>query len=150
MHVSHERTKYHLVYLTSHHTGIVKFMEISEKVDIVQARVRAATKAEAKERLSGTSDLFADDVGSEQGEGRSSPQDVDAFWRKYLGAGCRRIDTVAFAEILELTDWFPGELQASLVRLVKSGEVVNMDANASRRRSKPLHFEKAGEVLKLA
>ena len=68
LHPSQERTKYHLVYLTSHHTGIVEFMEISEKVDIVQARVRAATKMEEKERLSGTGDLFADDAGSEPGE----------------------------------------------------------------------------------
>ena len=150
LHPSQERTKYHLVYLTSHHTGIVEFMEISEKVDIVQARVRAATKMEEKERLSGTGDLFADDAGSEPGEGRSSPDDVDAFWRQHLSAGGRRIDTAAFADILESTDWFPGELQASLVRLVKSGELINLDADASRRRSKPLHFEKVGERLKLS
>jgi three-Cys-motif partner protein len=150
MHPSKARTKYHLVYLTSHHTGIVEFMEISEKVDIVQTRVRAAVKLEAQERLSGTPDMFAEDVSSEVGEGRSSPSDVDAFWRQYLSAGERRIDTAVFADILESTDWFPGELQASLVRLVKSGQVINMDADASRRRSKPLHFEKAGERLKLA
>ena len=150
MHPSHERTKYHLVYLTGHHTGIVEFMEISEKVDIVQTRVRAATKLEEKERLSGMPDLFADDVDAKRGEGRSSQSDVDAFWRQHLSAGERKIDTAAFADILESTDWFPGELQASLVRLVKSGEVINLDADASRRRSKPLHFEKAGERLKLA
>ena len=150
MHPSQERTKYHLVYLTSHQKGIVEFMEISEKVDIVQTRVRAATKLEAKERLTGTADLFAGDTGFEISEGRSRPSEVDAFWRQYLSAGERKIDMVAFADILESTDWFPGELQASLVRLVKSGEVINMDANASRRKSKPLHFQKAGERLKLA
>ena len=150
MHPSQERTKYHLVYLTSHHTGIVEFMEISEKVDIVQTRVRAATRLEEKERLSGTPDLFASEVVSKLGEGRSSPSDVDAFWRQYLSAGERRVDTAAFADILESTDWFPGELQASLVRLVKSEGIINLDADASRRRSKPLHFEKAGERLKLA
>jgi three-Cys-motif partner protein len=151
MHPSQERTKYHLVYLTSHHTGIVEFMEISEKVDIVQARVRVATRLEEKERLSGMGDLFSGEgAASEPGEGRSSPGDVDLFWRRYLAAGERRIDTAAFADILESTDWFPGELQASLVRLVKSGEVINLDADATRRRSKPLHFEKTGERLKLA
>ena len=149
MHPSQERTKYHLVYLTSHHTGVVEFMEISEKVDIVQTRVRAATKLEEKKRSSGTGDLFAEDAGSESGEGRSSPRDVDAFWRNYLSGGERRIDKAAFADILESTDWFPGELQASLVRLVMSGEVINLDADASRRRSKPLHFETKGERLKL-
>ena len=150
MHPSQERTKYHLVYLTSHHTGIVEFMEISEKVNIIQTRVRAATRLEEKEWLSGTPDLFASEVVSELGEGRSSPSDVDAFWRQHLSAGERRVDTAAFADILESTDWFPRELQASLVRLVKSGEIINLDADASRRRSKPLHFEKAGERLKLA
>ena len=149
LHPSQARTKYHLVYLTSHHTGVVEFMEISEKVDIVQARVRAATKLEEKERSTGTGDLFAEDASNEPGGGRSSPSDVDAYWRDYLGAGERRINTAAFADLLESTDWFPGELQASLVRLVKSGVVVNLDADASKRRSKPLHFEKLGERFKL-
>ena len=149
LHPSQERTKYHLVYLTSHHTGVVEFMEISEKVDIVQARVRAATKLGEKERKSGTRDFFAEDANDEPGEGRSSQRNVDAYWRDYLSAGERRIDTAAFADILESTDWFPGELQASLVRLLKSGVVVNLDADASKRRSKPLHFEKLGERFKL-
>jgi three-Cys-motif partner protein len=149
MHPSQERTKYHLVYLTSHHTGIVEFMEISEKVDIVQARVRAATKLEEKERSSGVADLFAEDASTEPGEGRSSPSDVDAYWRDYLSGGEHPIDKAAFADILEATDWFPGELQASLVRLVKAGVVVNLDAGTSKRRSKPLHLDKLGERLKL-
>jgi len=102
------------VYLTSHHTGVLEFMEISEKVDIVQARVRAATKLEAKERTTGTGDLFAQEASSDPGEGRSSPSNVDAYWRDYLSAVERRIDKAAFADILESTDWFPGELQAAL------------------------------------
>lgn len=149
MHPLHERTKYHLVYLTSHHTGVVEFMEISEKVDIVQARVRAATKLEEKERSSGTGDMFAEDASNEPGEGRSSPHDVDVYWRDYLGGGERRIDTAAFADILEATDWFPGELQASLVRLIKAGVVVNLYDGTSKRRSRPLHVDKLGERLKL-
>ena len=149
LHPSHERTKYHLVYLTSHHTGVVEFMEISEKVDIVQARVRAATKLEEKERSSGTGDLFAEDAGTEPGEGRSSPSDVDAFWRDYLSGGERRIDKAEFADILEATDWFPSELQTSLVRLIKAGVVVNLDDGTSKRRSRPLHIDKLGERLKL-
>jgi len=137
------------VYLTSHHTGVLEFMEISEKVDIVQARVRAATKLEAKERTTGTGDLFAQEASSEPGEGRSSPSDVDAYWRDYLSGGERRIDKAAFADILESTDWFPGELHASLVRLIDAGVVVNLDAGISKRRSKPLHLDKSGERLKL-
>jgi hypothetical protein len=55
----------------------------------------------------------------------------------------RRIGTADFADILEATNCLPGELQSSLVRLVKGGIVRNLDAVASRRRSKPLHFDKA-------
>ena len=149
MHPLQKRIKYHLVYLTSHHTGVVEFMKLSEQVDIVQARVRAATKLLQKERSSGTGDMFADDASKEPGEGRSSPHDVDAYWRAYLSRGERRIDIAAFADILEGTDWFPGELQASLVRLIEAGVVVNLDVGKSKRRSRPLHFDKQGERLKL-
>lgn len=150
MHPSQERTKYHLVYLTSHHTGVVEFMEISETVDIVQARVRAATKLEQKEKATGMGDFFADEAVPESGAGRSSPDDVDAYWREYLSGGERRIDKAVFADILEDTDWFPRELQASLLRLIKAGIVVNLDDATSKRRSKPLHIDKLGERLKLA
>jgi hypothetical protein len=68
---------------------------------------------------------------------------VDAFWKRTLGAGERRIGVAEFADILEVTNWLPGELQSSLVRLVKAGIVRNLDADASKRRTKPLHFDKA-------
>lgn len=149
LHPQHRRTKYHLVYLTNHPTGIVEFMGISEKVDIVQAKVRAAQHFDAHAQKTGVRDMFAEESVESASEGRSSPDEVDAFWRHYLSSGDRRVDTAAFADILDLTNWLPGELQASLVRLVKLGAVVNLDANAARRRSKPLHFGGSGERLKL-
>lgn len=72
--------------------------------------------------------------------GHASAGDVDRFWLNYIGATIRRVDRNAFAEILEDKDWFPGDLQASLVRLIDKGEVKNLDA-AGRRPKKPLHFE---------
>ena len=74
---------------------------------------------------------------------------VDAFLQRTLAAGESRIGTAEFADILETTNWLPGDLQGSLVRLVKAGTVRNLDADASKRRTKPLHFEKA-ERLQLA
>lgn len=145
----HRRTKYHLIYVTSHPTGIVEFMDISEKVDLVQARVRAVTQLDARERKSGIADMFAVDAIEEAGDGRSSPGEVDAFWCRYLAAGERRITTAEFADILEETNWLPGDLQASLLRLVKAGVVRNLDGDASRRRARPLHFENSGERLQL-
>lgn len=145
----HQRTKYHLIYLTTHPTGIVEFMDISEKVDIVQTRVRQAKQLDVREQKTRVADMFATEPAQDVGDGRSDPEEVDAFWRQYLAGGERRIATSDFADILESTNWLPGELQASLVRLVKSGVVKNLDADASRRRSKPLHYDGAGERLQL-
>jgi three-Cys-motif partner protein len=149
LHPLHDRTKYHLVYLSSHPLGIVKFMNASEKVDIVQARVRAVRHLEERAKKSGTEDLFADQAEEAPVGGRSTPEEVDDYWRKYLEGGPKRIDTTVFADILESTNWLPGELQASLVRLVKCGEIVNLDAVGKRRPTRPLHFEKNGERLEL-
>jgi hypothetical protein len=139
----HRRTKYHLVYVTSHPTGIVEFMDISERVDLVQRQVRATKQIDVRQQKTGVTDMFGADPQPESADGRCSPDDVDAFWRRYLSSGERRIGTADFADILETTNWLPGELQSSLVRLVKAGVVRNLDADASRRRSKPLHFDKA-------
>ena len=138
----HRRTKYHLVYVTSHPTGIVEFMDISERVGLVQRQVRAAKQIDVRQQKTGVKDLFGADAHPESADGRCSPDDVDAFWRRCLAAGERRIGTPEFADILEATNWLPGDLQSSLVRLVKAGLVRNLDADASKRPSKPLHFDK--------
>lgn len=138
-----QRTKYHLVYLTCHPTGIVEFMDMSERADLVQRRVRTAKQIDARLQTTGVEDLFGIDPVTGSADGRCSPSAVDAFWRKHLADGERRIGAAEFADILEATNWLPGELQASLVRLVKAGVVRNLDADASKRRSKPLHFDKA-------
>ncbi len=66
MHPSQERTEYHLVNLTSYHTGVVEFMESSERVNIVRARVRTATKPEQKGEPTGMCNLFADEAAPTQ------------------------------------------------------------------------------------
>jgi three-Cys-motif partner protein len=149
LHPLHERTKYHLVYMSSHPLGIVKFMNASEKVCIVQARVRAVRQLEERAKKSGTEDLFADQADGTHVEGRSTPEEVDEYWRTYLAGGLKRIDTAAFADILEATNWLPVELQASLVRLINGGELLNLDAGSKKRPARPLHFEKNGERLQL-
>lgn len=144
-----ERPKYHLVYITSHPQGIVEFMEISEDVDVVQKQVRALKKGVEREQRTGMSDMFGAETLVNPSAGHASPEDVDRFWLNYLKSGIRRIGRNEFAAILEDTDWFPGDLQSSLVRLVKGGLVRNLDADG-RRPKKPLHFEAmGGERLQL-
>ncbi len=149
MHPEKQRTKYHLVYLSCHPKGIVEFMNISQAVDIIQARVRLASRLEEHANKHGTPDMFVDHAITEVDEARSAPEDVDRFWRDYLAGGERQINQAAFADILEATNWLPKELQDSLLRLSKSGEVVNLDAVGKRRTARLLHFDGAGERLKL-
>jgi hypothetical protein len=143
-----DRPKYHLVYLTNHPRGIIEFMEISERVDLVQKQVRTASKW-AEQQDSSTDDMFGAGSQVNIAEGHVSPEDVKAFWLEYLKAGPCRIGRSEFADILEKTDWFPGDLQGSLVKLIDAGRVRNLDAKG-RRPKKPLHFdEKDGERLEL-
>ncbi|WP_373714589.1 three-Cys-motif partner protein TcmP [Roseateles sp.] len=147
MNPERDRAKYHLVYLTSHPLGVVKFMEISEGTDRVQSRVRAEKRDKKKTVDTGMDSLFSAEEMADLDVTHATASEVDEFWRQYLGDGDRLIDAAAFADILERTDWFEGDLQASLVRLVKAGKVVNRSANAARRHKRPLHHERAGETL---
>jgi len=133
-----QRPKYHLVYVTTHPLGVIEFMTISETVDLVQKQVRAELRDAKRERETGVQDMFGTAVDTEAGH--ASADDVDHFWLHYLAAGERRVDEKAFADILEDKDWFPGDLQASLVRLIDAGRVRNLDASR-RRPTKPLHYK---------
>jgi three-Cys-motif partner protein len=141
------RPKYHLVYLTSHPKGVVEFKAISEPVEKVQHMVRAEKKASRKERQTGMGDLFGPEGFLDPDAGHAGTGDVDRFWRTYLKDGPRTIDLHAFADILEETDWFERDLQASLVRLIDAGKVMNLSADAKRRKKRPLHYEGQGEKL---
>jgi hypothetical protein len=147
MNPERDRAKYHLVYLTTHPLGIVKFMEISEGTDRVQSQVRAEKRDKKQAGETGTGSLWSTAEFAELDATHAAGSEVDRFWRDYLRGGDRMINTAAFADILEEKDWFEGDLQASLVRLVKAGKVVNRSADAKRRYKRPLHHEGAGETL---
>lgn len=136
-----ERPKYHLVYLTTHPRGIIEFMKASEALDLVQRRVRAAAKDRARESKSGTKDMFGPESYVDDNSAVGSLE-VDQFWLGYLerAGGERRVGDADFAKILEDTDWFPGDLQTSLSRLIDARRVVNLDAPRKRPKN-PLHWE---------
>jgi three-Cys-motif partner protein len=142
------RPKYHLVYLTSHPKGVVEFMETSEHVDLIQKIVRAQKQVSERERRSGIADMFPEQTHIDENEGHVSAVDIDRFWIEHLGNGTQLIAVAEFADILEATGYFPGDLQASLARLIAAKRVVNLDSN-SRRPKRPLYFERNGERLAL-
>lgn len=145
----HDRPKYHLVYITSHARGVIEFMDISEGVDLVQKRVRAAKKGAEREAKSRTVDMFSHEPMIDLTAGHADRDDVDYFWTGYLANGVCRVGVNEFADILESKEWFPGDLQASLARLISSGLIRNLDATGKRPK-KPLHFDlRGGERLEL-
>lgn len=142
------RPKYHLVYLTRHPRGIVEFMEISEKLDLIQKRVRAETRQRQRIERTRTGELFSSEEDVREEEGHATVEEVERFWLSQLTERPRRFGPAEFADLLEETDWFPGDLQRALGKLINQGKVRNLDADG-KRRSKFLHFEKS-ERLQLA
>lgn len=142
-----DRLKYHLVYLTAHPRGIVEFMEKSEEVDFTQQLIRATKKEEARESLTGTPDMFGAQSLLDGEQRRVSPEEVDRKWVHYLSNGTKKVDLHEFALLLETTNWFPGDFQSSLVRLIQQGKVINLDAKGKRPK-KPLHW-KDGDRIQL-
>lgn len=141
-----ERAKYHLVYLTTHPVGIIEFMSISQDVELIQKRIRAAKKMELRQQETGMDDLFADDLDESISESDQADSGVvDRFWMSYLSATPKTVDEAAFADILEQNGWTPKDLQSSLVRLIGAGKVRNINAIGTRK-SRPLHYEKKEQL----
>jgi len=142
-----ERAKYHLVYLTTHPRGIVEFMEISEGIDVVQRRVHAMTRQADRIERTQQMEIFAATDFVDPLRGHASTLDVERRWIEYLSPDGKRVGVEQFADLLEQTDWFPGDFQRGLQNLIASGRVVNQDAKKKRLKH-PLHW-KDGEFLAL-
>ena len=123
-----DRTKYHLLYLTTHPKGIIKFMETCEKSSWLQDVIRAQIRDNKKNEKTGNGDLFADDAPFiDDSEYKINEPHIDQYWLNYIKT-TRTIQESDFADILETTNWFPKELQASLSRLISTNKIKNLDA----------------------
>ena len=96
-----------------------------------------------------TVDLFAEEPSFDDDSSIKINRAVtDDFWLKYIGAQ-RVVDEAAFARILEDNNWFPGEIQDSLGRLILQEKSVNLNAIKPRPK-KPLHYAvPGGERLRI-
>ncbi|MEW8692657.1 MAG: three-Cys-motif partner protein TcmP [Candidatus Thiodiazotropha endolucinida] len=145
-----DRTKYHLVYLTHHPLGIVKFMDASEKMEIVQKQVRAKTKLKRRIEATGQHDLFSAEIGPTTDEDTIDIKVVKNYWLDKLSDVPQifRIDDLA--DILEETNWFESNLQQAFKELADEGKVTNLDAPTPNRRSKnPVHFKKKERLQRI-
>lgn len=101
-------------------------MEKSEAVELIQRQVRAQLRHERREAETGVTDMFAGAEPVPDGAAELTEREVDQVWLDYLDhSGCRKVDTTEFANILEATNLFPGDLQSSLLRLIARKQVVN-------------------------
>jgi three-Cys-motif partner protein len=143
-----ERTKYHLVYLTTHPHGIIVFMQASEKLEPLQKLVRAETKQRARVERTGQSELFSASEVVDSDADIVDIKSVENDWLVRLSKEPRKFDEAAFATLMEETDWLPGDLQRALGNLIKAGRVRNLDSDGKRRLNF-LHFKGEGEHLQL-
>jgi hypothetical protein len=79
-------------------------------------------------------------------DGHASIEEVEEFWITYLSDGEKTICPDHFADLLERTNWFPGDLQRALRKLIDTGKVRNLEER-HRRPKKPLHWWKCERLL---
>lgn len=136
LHKAKERVHYHLVYLTRHHKGIVKFVEASEKVNSLQKIVRAQSKLDSSEQRS----LFtAEEMVEHESGTTANLGDVKAYWLRQLTDQPVQYDEVRLAGMLEETGWLIRDFQDAFRELQAEKKVENLDGS-TRRTKHPIHF----------
>jgi three-Cys-motif partner protein len=137
-----DRTIYHLVYLTRHELGIVKFMEASESLDFVQKAVRIQAKHDKKIDMTGQGELFGALENIKIEHGTVSISVVKEYWLKQLTAQPQLFGINRLADMLEETCWFERNFQEAFHELQLEGKVMNLDdAGNSKRKKKFVHFD---------
>lgn len=136
-----DRTHYHLVYLTRHHLGIIKFMEASEPLEFVQKAVSIQAKHEKKIETTGQQELFGalENINLEH---ETIPvSTVKDYWIKQLTDKPQPFGMERLADMLEETGWFESNFQEAFRELLAEGKAQNLsDPGKSKRRSKFIHF----------
>lgn len=136
LHKDKDRVHYHLVYLTRHHKGIVKFAEASEKVDFLQKVVRVQKKMDK----SGQRDIFtAEQQIAHESASRENLEDVKRYWLTRLTAAPTVYGEAQLADMLEQTGWVIRDFQDAFRELLAEKKVENLDGSP-RRTKHPIHF----------
>ncbi len=134
-----DKVLYFLVYLTRHPLGIAVIKEEAEKGLVLQERVKFETRLQNQINKNNTMDLFAEsNYEQENIETRMDDQgNATQFLLSVLSSkNPLLIDNECWADFLENTDLYPGDLQKAMKGLLQEGLVENLDADASRRRTR--------------
>lgn len=129
------RTKYELVYLTRHPLGIVKFIQASEKLDLIQKQVRQLTRIGD----TGQGELF--NVSEHSiGDESVALEEVKSYWLGKLSSSPEYFGSESLADMHEETGWLEKDFQEALRELLTEGKVENLDIKKTRR-TKFVKFE---------
>ena len=147
-----DRTIYDMVYLTRHPLGIVVFMEVLEKLDLIQKKVRAQAKQERRVEKSGQQEFPSAFTKIKYKDDKIGLSEVKDYWLSKLSYEPKRFGVVEFADMIEETDWFINDFQMAVKELHDEGKVINTDAkNIERRQTLFVNYKanaNKGEFLK--
>jgi len=141
-----DRTKYHLVYLTSHPKGIIEFSRLSENIEIFQRKVKFQKTSRSK---TGMDDMFGLDDDTIKATEAADGGVVKKYWLDRLDANPRPYSETDLADMLENTGWLESDLQKAFGELLEAKQVENMDTNRKRTK-RPIHFETNERLRKLS
>lgn len=143
---SKERLHYHLVYLTRHHKGLVKFAESSERAEFLQSVVRT----QARHSAAASFGLFSvtDEVEHQQAR-RVDGHDVEERLLSLITDIPLVFGEAVLADLLEDTGWFVRDIEAALQQLIARGVIQNLDAPKPRPKH-PVHFRANERVVRVA
>jgi hypothetical protein len=125
--------------LTRHPKGIWRFAEASQAAELEQAEIRF----EARQRVSGQSDLFAllPDPAARH-SAYAGVEEVKAYLLTRLSKTPTVFGEEQLADMLEETGWRLDTIENAFKELIRNGQVRNLSANALRRRKHFVHFDK--------
>lgn len=133
------KTIYHMVYLTHHPKGIIEFSRISDKVDILQRRI----KQERKEQGKAQKDLFPIEDSDLRDHFAADIENVKQFWMDHLSSKPTPYNEADLADWLEQTGWLENDFQMAFKELQKESQVENINDTSDRRTKRFVHFDKS-------
>jgi three-Cys-motif partner protein len=146
-----DRTEYSLVYVTRHAMGIKVFAEVSESLHAIKKEVMGQAKKDSRAAKSGQAEMSfgGTDVTNHE---QIDLTTVKEYWLSKLSSTPKRFGIMEFADMLEETGWYPGDLQRAFGELEEVGKAKNI-ARKGKRRTSFVHFEenkgKGEQLVKL-
>ncbi|KKM99454.1 hypothetical protein LCGC14_1147640, partial [marine sediment metagenome] len=112
-----------MVYLTRHPLGIVVFMEVSEKLDLIQKKVRAQAKQDRRVEKGGQQEFPSAFTKIKYEDDKIGLSEVKDYWLSKLSCEPKQFGVEEFADMLEETDWFINDFQIAFKELHDEGKV---------------------------